>query len=166
MGPFEKIFRSLNKEKVKYLVVGGVAVNLHGYKRFTDDLDLLLLLEQENLEKMSRVMKRLGYIERLPVSIKDLENSKQVKKWLKEKNMKAFSFFPPTGNPLMIDIIIEESLKFEKLLKNMICRKFGNIPVFAISIQDLIKMKRKAGRHKDLDDLEYLIAINNYEEKK
>jgi DNA polymerase II small subunit/DNA polymerase delta subunit B len=41
MGNFEKIFRSLNKAKVRYLVVGGVAVNIYGYPRFTGDLDIL-----------------------------------------------------------------------------------------------------------------------------
>ena len=44
MNLFEKVFRELNKTRVKYLVVGGVAVNLYGYLRFTGDLDLLLLL--------------------------------------------------------------------------------------------------------------------------
>lgn len=48
MTVFEKVFRELNKTNVKYLVIGGVAVNLHGYVRFTGDLDLLLLLSKEN----------------------------------------------------------------------------------------------------------------------
>ena len=60
MGYFEKVFRALNKEKVKYIVVGGVAVNLYGYARFTGDIDILLLLEEGNLEKMDRVMKKMA----------------------------------------------------------------------------------------------------------
>lgn len=51
MKVFEKVFRELNRTKVKYLVVGGVAVNLYGYLRFTGDLDVLLLLEEKNLKK-------------------------------------------------------------------------------------------------------------------
>lgn len=53
MKVFEKVFRELNRTKVKYLVVGGVAVNLYGYLRFTGDLDVLLLLEEKNLKKMN-----------------------------------------------------------------------------------------------------------------
>lgn len=49
MNLFEKVFRELNKAKVKYLVVGGVAVNLYGYLRFTGDLDLLILLNEEKI---------------------------------------------------------------------------------------------------------------------
>ena len=59
MNLFEKVFRELNKTRVKYLVVGGVAVNLYGYVRFTGDLDILLLLEEKNLGKMAKVMEKL-----------------------------------------------------------------------------------------------------------
>lgn len=84
MNLFEKIFRQFNKERIQYLVVGGVAVNLHGYLRFTGDLDILLLLEEKNIKKLDKLMKKLKYYPRLPVSIAELGNRKQVKKWLKE----------------------------------------------------------------------------------
>ncbi len=61
MRIFEKIFKEFNKTKIKYLVVGGVAVNLYGYARFTGDLDILLLLDKKNLEKMDKIMKKLNY---------------------------------------------------------------------------------------------------------
>ena len=51
MNIFEKVFRELNKTKVDYLVVGGVAVNLYGYVRFTGDLDLLVLLNEKIFKK-------------------------------------------------------------------------------------------------------------------
>lgn len=164
MGEFEKIFRGLNKEKVKYLIVGGVAVNLYGYLRFTGDLDILLLLEEKNLEKIDKAMKRLGYAERLPVSVKSLSNHEQVRKWLKDKNMKAFSFFYAKGPGLMIDLLIEESLKFDKVYKHSVKKYFDNVLVPVISIDYLIKMKRKAGRDKDLIDLEALIELKKNEE--
>lgn len=165
MGPFEKIFRELNKEKVKYLIVGGVAVNIHGYLRFTGDIDILLLLEEQNLDKIDRVMKKLGYAERLPVSVKSLNDHKLVRKWLKEKNMKAFSYFFAKGVGLMIDILVEESLKFDKVYKHSVKKYFDNVMVPVISIDYLIKMKRKAGRDKDLIDLEALIELKKNEEK-
>lgn len=51
MNIFQKVFTVFNKEKIKYLVAGGVAVNLHGYMRFTGDIDILVLLEENNLKK-------------------------------------------------------------------------------------------------------------------
>ena len=47
----ERILRELGRNKIKYLIVGGVAVNLHGYDRVTGDLDILLQLEDANLKK-------------------------------------------------------------------------------------------------------------------
>lgn len=159
MNYFEKVFKSLNKEKIKYLVVGGVAVNLHGYMRFTGDLDLLLLLEEENLKKMDKLMHKLGYSERLPVSVLSLSNKKQVKQWLEEKNMKAYSFTPPKNNPLQIDVIMEESLKYDKIVANKVHKRIDNTVIPVISIDDLIKMKRRANRPQDLVDLEALINL-------
>ena len=142
MNYFEQVFKSLNKEKIKYIVVGGVAVNLHGYLRFTGDLDILLLLEEENLKKMDKLMQKLGYSERL-----------------EEKNMKAYSFMPPKENPLQIDIINEESLKYKKIVENKITKRIDNTSIPVISIDDLIKMKRKSDRQQDFMDLEALINL-------
>lgn len=159
MNLFEEVFSALNQEKVKYLVVGGVAVNLHGFMRFTGDLDILLLLQDENLEKMDRVMKKLHYSERLPITIQSLSDVLKVKKWLKEKNMRAYSFFPPKNNPLQIDVIIEESLKFEDIVDRKIIKKISGVNIPLVSINDLIKMKKKASRPQDLIDLEALIKL-------
>lgn len=161
MSIFETIFGALNKARIEYLVVGGVAVNIYGHTRFTGDLDILALLEEKNLEKLGKTMKKLGYSERLPVSIKDLKDQRQVKKWLKEKNLKAYSFVPPMNNLLTIDIIIEESLKFEKIEKNKMVTSFGRIKIPVISIDDLIKMKRKSNRVQDIEDLKELIKLKN-----
>ncbi|MCD6109135.1 hypothetical protein J7J83_00010 [bacterium] len=159
MNIFEKIFKEFNSAKIKYLVVGGVAVNLHGYVRFTGDLDILLLLEEKNLEKVDTVMHKLGYSERLPVSIMSLKDEKQVKAWLKEKNMLAFSFTPPKNNPLQVDIVIEESLRFDKIVKDKVTKRIDNVSIPVVSIDQLIKMKRKADRQQDITDLEALIKL-------
>jgi hypothetical protein len=161
MGYFEKVFRALNKEKVKYLVVGGVAVNLHGYLRATGDIDILLLLEEGNLLRMKKAMEELGYIERLPISIQNLKDHKQVKKWLKEKGMTAFAFSPPPYNPLMLDILVEESLKFEDANKKSIKKIFEGVTIPVVCIQDLIRMKKKSDREKDMIDLKALIKLKN-----
>lgn len=156
MTVFEKVLGALNKAKVQYLVIGGVAVNLHGYVRFTGDLDLLLLLNKKNLARIDGVMKRLKYSERLPVSIMELDDVKKVQKWMKEKNLKAYTFNPPRGNLLQIDIIINESLKFEEFYKRKLIKTMGKIKIPVVSINDIIGMKKRAKRDKDLMDLKVL----------
>lgn len=156
MNLFENIFRELNKAQVKYLVVGGVAVNLYGYVRFTGDLDILVLLNEPNLSKLEGVMKKLGYSERLPVSIMDLGDKNQVKKWLKEKNMKAYTFNPPKNNLLQIDVIIEESLKFESYYKRKKIKFMQQTKIPIVSLDDIILMKKRAKRDKDVLDLKVL----------
>jgi len=161
MNLFEKVFKALNKEKVQYLVVGGVAVNLYGYVRFTGDLDLLLLLDPENLKKMHKVMKGLGYYERLPVSVKDLGDRKKVELWTKTKNLKAFTFCPPKDNPLQIDVVMDESLRFDKLVKKSVKKSFDNVTIPVVSVDDLIRMKKVAGREKDLADIEFILRLKD-----
>ena len=156
MNIFEKIFSELNKAKVKYLVVGGMAVNLYGYVRFTGDLDIILLLSEQNLEKISKVMGKLGYAERIPVKVTELKDLQRVKKWLKEKNMQAFSFVPQKDSPLQIDIIIKESLGFEEIYKRKCMKKSGKINIPVVSVGDLVKMKKTANRPQDRIDVEAL----------
>ena len=110
---------------------------------------------------MDAVMKNLNYIERLPVSIKSLNDHKLVKKWLKEKNMTAYAFFPPVQTLLTIDVLVEDSLKFGKLIKTGIVKKFDNVNIPVVSIDYLIKMKKRAARPKDLEDLDNLIKLKN-----
>lgn len=159
MNIFKKVFNALNKEKVDYLVVGGVAVNLHGYVRFTGDLDLLMLLNEKNIQKMDKAMKKLGYHPRLPVSIHELGERKKVQEWLKKKNLKAFTFMPPRDNPLEIDVIIEESLKFAIIEKGKTVKRIESVQIPVVSIDHLVEMKRRSGRPNDLQDIEALLRL-------
>jgi predicted nucleotidyltransferase len=156
MNIFESIFRHLNNAKIKYLVVGGVAVNLYGYSRFTGDLDIIVLLEEENLKKLDHLMKQMSYSERIPVSLLELKDNKKVKGWLERKNLKAYSFIPPKDNLLQIDIIIEESLKFNNFYKNKTVKRIDNIAIPIVSLDDLVKMKKKAHRGQDILDVKSL----------
>ena len=161
MNLFENVFRRLNDAKIKYLVVGGVAVNLYGYVRFTGDLDLLVLLEEENLKKLDKLMKKMGYYERVPVAVLELRNHKKVKEWLRQKNLKAYSFTPPKNSLLQIDIIIEESLKFDNFYKKKVTKNIDGVKIPIVCLNDLIKMKKKANRDQDILDLRSLVQLKN-----
>jgi predicted nucleotidyltransferase len=72
----EAVVRALNEAKVRYLIVGGVAVNVHGYVRLTMDLDLVIQLKPENIEAAWEAMERIGYRARIPVSGRALAQRK------------------------------------------------------------------------------------------
>jgi hypothetical protein len=159
MNIFESIFRHLNDAKIKYLVVGGVAVNLYGFSRFTGDLDIIVLLDEENLKKLDHLMKQMGYSERIPVSLLELKDNKKVRDWLEQKNLKAYSFTPPRNSLLQIDIIIEESLKFNKFYEKKTVKHIDKVAIPIVCLTDLINMKKKANREQDVLDLKSLIEL-------
>jgi Nucleotidyl transferase AbiEii toxin, Type IV TA system len=155
---YEKLFSALNKKKVKYAVVGGVAVNLYGIERATHDLDLLLAMDEENLLKTILVFKKLGYRPKVPVRPEDFANKQIREKWIKEKNMIVFSYIDFKNPYILIDIVISSFLKFEDAAKNIniLTARDKKIKVPVVSIDDLIKMKKQAGRARDISDIEML----------
>lgn len=61
----------------------------------------------------------------------------------------------------MVDVLVEESLKFEKAEENKMLKKFDNINIPVIAIDKLIKMKKKSGRAKDLKDVDILKQLES-----
>ena len=66
---------------------------------------------------------------------------------------------PPQHNPLEIDIIIEESLKFDIIARNKVVKQIEKVRIPVVSIDQLLKMKRKAGRPNDIQDIKALLAL-------
>lgn len=161
MNLYKKIFTEFKKSEIKYMIVGGVAVNLHGYSRFTGDIDILLALDKKNLRKLDELMHKLGYTERLPISVKDLGDSKKVDKFIKEKGMTAFTFVSSRGEQLDIDILAQESMDFDKYMQVQTLIEVWGIALPVINIDDLIEMKKAAGRGKDLIDIEALLKLKD-----
>lgn len=158
-NPYRKLFVALNKKRIQYLIVGGVAVNLYGYNRHTGDIDILMALDKQNLEKLALVMSRLGYVQRLPVNLIELGNKKRVKQWIKEKNMTAYTFISDTMPQLSLDILAGYSLDFQKYYKRSMVLKIWGLNVPVVSFDDLVKMKKQAGREQDLLDLKMLLEL-------
>lgn len=79
---YEAAFRALQKRRVRYLVVGGVAVNLYGILRATADLDIFPWLKSsQNVAKFVSAMKKLGYKPRAPVAPEDLQDPQKRLEW-------------------------------------------------------------------------------------
>lgn len=161
MNLYKKIFTKFDAAKIEYLLVGGVAVNLYGYSRFTADIDIILALNRDNLENLDKLMHEMGYVERQPITLKELGSAKKIESLLNEKGMKAFTFVSSTMPQLDLDIIVEESLEFEAYDERKTVVEIWDLKLPMISIDDLIVMKKNAAREKDKIDLEALLKIKN-----
>jgi hypothetical protein len=155
---FERIFEGLNKHEVRYLTIGGIAVNLYGYDRVTGDIDIMISFDKENVLRLEGFMKEYGLKPGVPVDIKELADAGKRKEWIEEKNAKVFKIYNP-GNMLeVVDIMIMEYIDFEKAYKRREYTKKGlKLPL--ISIDDLIKLKEIAGRERDKTDIRALKII-------
>jgi hypothetical protein len=142
----EDVFRFLERGKVKYAVVGGVAVVLYGYVRFTNDIDLVIDFSKENVKRFIRIISRLHFQSGVPIAASDLANSKKRAQWRKEKNAKVITFYNQDTPLLSIDVLLIKTLSQIKITKK--------------KIDDLIAMKREAGRPTDLIDIEKLGKLN------
>jgi hypothetical protein len=68
-GQLQRVFEALHGAGVEYLVVGGVAVVLHGHLRVTADLDLVVRLTHDNVRGAIDSLARIGLQPRLPVPL-------------------------------------------------------------------------------------------------
>lgn len=159
------IFKEFNKKGIRYIVAGGVAVNLHGIPRMTYDIDLILDLEDENLKKFLYLLKEWGFKPKVPVKIMDFALEEKRKDWIKSKHMKAFNLVNTRWAISEIDIVIDSPVNYEtahKRVKNIVLQDVS-IPV--ISVDDLIKMKQSADRQQDKADIKYLRKLKDEEKQ-
>lgn len=159
MNPYGKIFKALNDAQVRYIVVGGVAMNLLGYPRFTGDIDILLALDPGNLKRMAGKMKEMGYAQRLPVSIDELSDEKKILAMMQEKGLVAYTFMNAREPQFSIDVIVGTSLKFADYERDRTLVKAWDVTIPVVSIDDLIGMKKESDRKKDAEDVVALIEL-------
>ena len=159
---YEEIFREFQKQKVKYLLVGGIAVNLLGSLRSTADLDILVEMSNDNLRKVVTILKKKGYHVKQPVDPMGIADEKTRHDWIHKKHMKAFNFYKE-DELKEVDIIIESPVSYEEAKKGTIKIKIDDIILPVISIDNLIKMKRNTGRGIDKLDIEELKKVKKLE---
>jgi len=156
---FKRIFKELNKQKIDYLVVGGLAVNFHGVPRMTYDIDIMILLEAENVSKLVSKLTKWGYRPKVPINPKELADESKRNSWIQEKGMKAINFYSdklPIGE---IDIVFDSPIPYNELRRRTVMIELEREKIPTVSINDLITLKQKSGRKQDIADVEYLKMI-------
>lgn len=158
---YQNVFNKLNETGVDYVVVGGVAVVLHGYARLTLDLDLVVELAPENAAAAIAALRDLGYEPRAPVVADEFAKAESRRQWIEEKDMTVFSMVHPDDPRRVIDLFVDYPLPFERLSENAQAVLVEETEIPIASIEDLIEIKQKAARPKDLEDIDQLQKLRS-----
>lgn len=154
MSSVISIVKSLNDAGVKYLIVGGLAVNAHGFARLTVDVDLVIGLEKENIITGLRVLNSIGYQPSIPVSAEEFANPENREAWRKDKGMLVLKMWSDENKRTPIDIFVYEPFSFSEELKSAKWDWISdNVQAPFVSLNTLLAMKRDAKREKDLLDI-------------
>lgn len=141
-----------NKHKVRMLMVGGGAVNFHGYQRHSADVDFWIDTTDENFKKLIAVFNEMGYeINDFPENVKKQEQNISVK-------------FSPIDLDLELITRFSVNKTFDEAFKDseeVIVNDNSFLKWNVLSLEDLITSKIKANRPKDLLDIQQLKEINN-----
>jgi hypothetical protein len=153
--------QALNRAKVKYLVVGGVAAIYHGIPRGTFDLDLAVELIEENLQRLEAVIKHLGFLPKIPASVTGLGDPRTRRTWTVQRNMKVFSFEERRPPFRMIDVMVKPLRNFTSVYGKRIEVQDCGVTIPLAPISTLIDMKTGTGRVQDQEDIRYLRFIQS-----
>jgi hypothetical protein len=164
------ILSALNDAEVRALVVGGLAVNAHGYLRFTKDADLAIELVPENISRTFRALASLGYAPRVPITPEQFSDPAMRASWIRDKGMKVLQFTSDAHRETPIDVFVIEPFDFAVEYTRAVCEPVeipGQPPVLAryVALATLIAMKEAVGRPQDLDDAQHLRWIQEEQEK-
>ena len=141
---FRDFVTTLNNQQVKYLLVGGYSVVLHGYARNTGDIDIWVNPTIDNYKKLVNSFHEFG----MPVF--DMTE----KNFLYNERFDVFTFGRP---PVSIDIMKKvKGLDFEIAYQNSIIVETDGFHIRMVDYRDLIKAKKASGRPKDINDIENL----------
>jgi predicted nucleotidyltransferase len=161
---YQEILKEFQKQKVKYVIVGGIAVNLLGSLRSTADMDILVEMSDKNLAKVVRILIKHGYFVKQPVDPMGIADEDTRENWIHNRHMKAFNFYKK-DELKEVDIIIDTPVSYQKARETIVRIKCGNMILPIISIDNLIKMKKKSWRNIDKLDIEELRKIKKFKRK-
>ena len=153
------LFSALNAHKVEYVLIGGLAVALHGVERNTMDIDISVVISPENLGRLIDAAQELQLTPVLPVPLSALADIETLRQWRANRNMEAFALRTPDMAGVTVDVLLFPPVEPEALCSRAVVLDVSGVPVRLACIDDLIALKRAVGRPIDLSDIEHLNRI-------
>ncbi|OGP85783.1 MAG: hypothetical protein A2Y95_13145 [Deltaproteobacteria bacterium RBG_13_65_10] len=152
-----EVFRSLVEADVRFLVAGGLAVNVHGLLRMTLDIDLVIKLESGNIARLFAALASVGYHPVVPVSAGEFGDVTTRERWIREKNMHVLRFHSNEHWETPVDVFASEPFSFDEEYNRAVIRELAGVGgIRVVSLPTLMRMKEQAGRPQDLADLDNL----------
>lgn len=139
---FREFLNSLNAHHVEYLLIGGYAVNYHGYPRATADMDIWVAAHPANADKVVAALKEFG------LDLPELSPELFLHPWQIVR-----LGLPPVRIEVSTTI---SGVDFAECYAARVTDTLDGIPVCIISLGHLKLNKKASGRHQDLADLEHL----------
>lgn len=141
---FRDFLSCFNRQEVRYILIGGFSVILHGHSRTTGDMDIWVDRTSDNYIKIKSAFLEFG----MPVFDMTEEN------FLHHQNWDVFTFgLPPSAIDVMIKV---KGLDFEACFQNSQMFEEDGLRIRTIHLNDLKTAKKASARPKDLDDLQNL----------
>ena len=139
----ESLLKSLNAHKVDYVVIGAAAFPVHGYSRATLDIDIFIRPTKSNAGKTLAALKDFGY-DVTDVAVDEMLSKKiLIRQYTVETDIHPFV----------------KGIEFERVWKNKVTASIGTTAAYFASLDDLIAMKKAAGRERDREDLKILLKL-------
>jgi hypothetical protein len=156
----DELIAALSDGGVDYVLIGGLAVGTHGFPRATRDVDIVPAADDANLDRLAAVLRD---IEAHNLATADFDPAEFPFDPLKPGDLRAGGNFVLATRLGRLDVMqwvpgVPSDLAFEHLTRTAVETSLGGRPVRVCSREDLIAMKRAAGRSQDLLDLEQLGA--------
>ena len=154
---YEEISRELEAARVRYLVVGGLAVYAYGSQRATHDIDLVIQLEQGNVLRAFAALEKASYRPLVPMTAAQFGDASERQQAIRDKDMVVLNFWSDRYPLTRLDVFVAEPFDFDaEYEKAHVEHLLPGVEFRYPRVEALLSMKRKAGRPKDLLDIEWL----------
>lgn len=151
------VLKALTDAGVRFVVVGGLAVNAYGYLRLTLGIDLVAQLTAENIRRAFDALASLGYRPMVPVTAEQFGDAPTREGWIREKGMRVLRFHSDLHPLTPVDLFVTEPFPFEEAYRNATVRDLSDVGgIRVVALETLKRMKQEAGRPQDLADVDNL----------
>jgi Nucleotidyl transferase of unknown function (DUF2204) len=139
---FKEFLELLNRNGVRYLIVGGYALAVHGRPRYTKDLDVWVEIADENAQRVVKTINDFGF---------------ESFNLTKEDFLEPGTFVQLGYEPVRIDLLTQpDGVEFAGSFETRLEWVVDGISINVIGLENLKRNKRASGRLQDLADLEQL----------
>lgn len=161
VASLEAVARALNEAGVQFIVVGGLAVAVHGYPRQTWDVDLVIRLEPRTIQAAFAALARLGYQPRVPVTAAGFADPGERARWIEEKGMTVLNFHSDRHRETPVALFVTEPFDFQDEYARALTEEIApGLPLRILRLAALLRLKRQAGRPQDLADIHALTELH------